>query len=342
MAAGAEACRLANYGAANRRKAPVFVLGCPRSGTTWLYHLLLSAGSFAMYHAESNVFNLLAPRFGSLRSARDREELMAHWIRSGPFRASGLDAAAIRAKIIAECRNAGDFLRITMQAIAESQGVERWADCTPDHLLHIPEIKRTIPDALVIHIIRDGRDVALSYVKQGWAYPLRWDRGEQLSVAGLYWEWFVRRGREYGRMLGDDYQEVHFEELVAQPHETLARLSRFIGQDLDYERIQQVGVGSVQEPNSSFPEESGEQFNPTGRWKTRMSAEEIDVFENLCGEYLAQLGYPLASRNGRRRRNLHAWRMRTTYLLMFVAKQWCKTRTPLGRHIHIGRLLIEG
>jgi len=326
---------------ANRKTAPVFVLGCPRSGTTLLYHMLLSAGSFATYRSESNVFNLLVPRFGGMRSSRDREDLMRYWLRSKLFRVSGLDALAIQAKIIADCRTGGDFLRMTMEAVARSQGVERWADCTPEHLLYIPEIKREIPNALIVHIIRDGRDVALSYVKQGWAYPLPWDRCEHLSVAGLYWEWIVSRGREYGRRLGGDYQEVHFEALVTQPRETLARLSQFVGQDLDYQRIQQVGIGSVSEPNSSFSEESREEFNPTERWKTRMSTEDMDAFESLCGEFLQQLGYPLASGKARRR-NLHAWRMRATYLPMFTAKHWCKTRTPMGRLVQIGRLQIEG
>ena len=45
-----------------------------------------------------------------------------------------------------------------------------------------PEIKRQIPNALVVHIIRDGRDVALSYVKQGSAYPFPWDRKEPQYV----------------------------------------------------------------------------------------------------------------------------------------------------------------
>ena len=49
-----------------RNKAPVFVLGCGRSGTTLLYHMLLSAGDFAVYRAESNAINLLEPRFGDL------------------------------------------------------------------------------------------------------------------------------------------------------------------------------------------------------------------------------------------------------------------------------------
>src|SRR5581483_10927825 len=60
------------------RKGPVFVLGCPRSGTTVLYHMLLSAGDFAIYRAESNVFSVMVPRFGNLRSERNRRRLMQY------------------------------------------------------------------------------------------------------------------------------------------------------------------------------------------------------------------------------------------------------------------------
>ena len=216
-----------------RSKAPVFVLGCPRSGTTLLYHMLLSAGNFAVYRSESNVFSILEPRFGNLRRERNRRELLRYWFQSKLFQATGLDENDLRDKIMADGRSAGDFLRIVMEEMARVQGAARWADCTPDHLLYIREIKREIPNALIIHIIRDGRDVALSYVQQGWAYPLPWDRGEQLSVAGLYWEWIVRRGRKTGQALGSDYCEVHYEDLVEKPHATLAGLSEFVGQELD-------------------------------------------------------------------------------------------------------------
>ena len=55
-----------------RSKAPVFVLGCGRSGTKFLYHTLLSAGGFAIYHAESNAFNLLGLRFGPVEDGAMR------------------------------------------------------------------------------------------------------------------------------------------------------------------------------------------------------------------------------------------------------------------------------
>ncbi len=71
-------------------------------------------------------------------------------------------------------------------------------------------------------------------------------------VAGVYWEWMVNKGRKDGRDLGADYTEVRFEELVGSPQETLARLGSFIDHDLDYDRIQKVGIGSVSAPNTSF------------------------------------------------------------------------------------------
>jgi hypothetical protein len=325
---------------AGRSKAPVFVLGCPRSGTTVLYHMLLSAGDFAVYRFESNVFNLLAPRFGGMRSAGNRRELMECWLKSKLFRVSGLDRAQIKAKIMAECHSGGDFLRLVMEEVARVQGVGRWADCTPEHLLYMQEIKRQIPDALFIHIIRDGRDVAASYAKQGWSHPLPWDRQEDLGVAGLYWEWIVRKGRALGRRLGADYQEVRFEELVTDPQQTLSFLGEFIQHDLDYNRIQRAGIGSVSQPNSSFADESEGSFNPVGRWRAKMSPEQTAAFEDLVGDCLQELGYTLASET-RRRMSLRAARLRTAYLAMFESKHWARANTPLGRFVRLERIEIE-
>ncbi len=323
-----------------RSKAPVFVLGCPRSGTTVLYHMLLSAGNFAVYRAESNVFSVLQPRFGNLRSESNRRQLLRLWLQSRLFQATGLDANDIREKIMRDCHSAGDFLRIVMEETARHQSVERWADCTPDHLLYIPEIKRQIPNALVVHIIRDGRDVALSYVKQGWAYPFPWDRKQHLSVAGLFWEWIVSRGRDYGRALGADYYELHYEDLVEKPREALRALGDFVGQNLDYEKIQQVGIGSVRQPNTSFTSDDGGVFNPVGRWEKKMTPEQLADFEALTGNFLQELGYPLSS--SPRRSDPRSLRLRSAYLTWFAARHWLKSRTPLGRFAKLERMEISG
>ena len=321
----------ANPGVSSRSKAPVFVLGCGRSGTTLLYHMLLSSGNFAVYRTESNVINLLEPRFGDLSVARNKRRLLDAWYETRLYTLSELEKAPLEELVMAECKNGGDFLRIIMEQMARKQGVERWADTTPEHLLHLHRIKETIPNALIIHIIRDGRDSALSTDKQGYIRRLPWDKTPSVMVAGIYWEWMVNKGRKDGRDLGADYTEVRFEELVGSPRETLARLGSFIDHDLDYDRIQKVGIGSVSAPNTSFSEGSSETFNPAGRWRNNYTPENLAMFEGLVGGTLKELGYELGTTDRKALHRASLKRMRATYRRFFDSKLYLKARTPLGK-----------
>jgi hypothetical protein len=316
----------------SRAKAPVFVVGCPRSGTTLLYNMLLSAGGFAVYLAESNVFNLLVPRFGDLSVRANREKLMDAWLQSQLFRATFLDAEVIRAKVLSECRNGGDFLSIVMGEVARTQGVERWADNSPEELQYALIIKTFLPDALFIHMIRDGRDVALSLDARprAWIRPFFWDRRDSLAVAGIFWEWAVSRGRKVGRQLGGDYLEVRFEDLQADVPGTLVRIGDFIQHDLDHERIRRVGIGSVSEPNTSF---KGEEGSPVGRWKRKITGAKLALFEGLMGPTLAELGYALAA-DGASVSRIKILRLRSFYRTYLDAKFWFKN-SALGR-IYLG------
>jgi hypothetical protein len=240
-----------------------------------------------------------------------------------------LDKQQLEPRISGECRNGGDFLRIVMEEMARKQGVERWADTTPDHLLYLDRIKQTIPNALIIHIIRDGRDAALSADKQRYVRALPWDRTPSLLIAAMYWEWMVRKGRKDGRKLGGDYMEVHFEELIEHPRETLAKLGGFIEHELDYDRIQQVAIGSVSKPNTSFGEK--EDFKPIGRWKSADYQRELVGVEALIGDTLQELGYKLATKDSNARHRPDLRRTKTLYKFYFDSKFYLKTKTPVGR-----------
>lgn len=291
--------------------------------------MILSSGGFAVYPEESHVFNMIVPKFGSLASRKSREKLMKHWLHSMYFENSGLDAELIEKRILDECHSGGDFLRIVMESIASKQNVDRWADTTPEHLLFIPAIKKAFPDALIIHSIRDGRDVALSMDKLHWLKAFPWDKQHSLMVHGLYWEWIVRNGRKAGRKCNGDYLEVRFEELVSHPHETLASIGRFIEHELDYDKIRKVGLGSVNSPNTSFRAEvSGGQFSPVGRWKESFTPPQTEMFEGLVGPFLKELGYPLSTSRSQPAR-LKA--MRALYQADYSVKLWLKSKTPLGR-----------
>jgi Sulfotransferase family len=323
-------------------KAPVFIVGCPRSGTSFLYHLLLSAGGFAEFRTQMNVYDVLEPVYGNLGVTKNKKAAIHEWLRSKAFLVSGLDPHEIEAKIIVDCHSAGDFLRIIMEDIAKKQGVDRWIDSTPTNVPHMLRIHEDFSDALFIHIIRDGRDVALSLDKRSWSRPLPWDKKRSLAAAGLYWEWIVRKGRKLGAALGSNYIEVRYEELVQDSRETLGVIAEFLRQDLNYDRIQETSIGSVKTPLTAFKDDLREgRFTPVGRWKDKFPTDQLAEFEALVGKYLAQLGYELSG-NSTKNYNLARRRMRLTYGGYYELKQWAKTHTLLSRlRVDYSSILID-
>jgi hypothetical protein len=323
-------------GVNSRFTRPVFVVGSPRSGTTLLYHMLLSTGEYAIYRAETLVYSKLGPRFDNFRDRRQREQFMDLWLKSDLFSLAGVERESIRTRVVEECGSSGDFLRILMETIAARQNVPRWAENTPTHIHYMQQIKRDIPDALFVHMIRDGRDAALSIERQGWVYPFPWDRDKRIQVASIFWEWTVNRGRKEGRKLGCDYAEVHFEELVSRPRETLERIGEFIGQKLDYDQILKAGVGSVRHPNTAF---GAGAIAGESRWKKMLGGRVRDEVEMLIGRTLGELGYE-APENlvpGLRLRFLR-W-MYTNY---FSCRHWLKSETFLGRRFVTLEVLQPG
>jgi hypothetical protein len=277
------------------------------------------------------IYKILIPRFGGLETLENREKIVATWLRSKGFRRSGLDADQLAAKVKLECRTGGDFIRVVMDAIARKQNVNRWAVYDPDNVLHMPKVKADLPDALFIHIIRDGRDIALSLKKMGGFKPLPWDRESRSLVAtALYWEWMVQKGRAYGRQIPSDYLEIHYEDLVSDPRRTLRTLGQFLDHDLDYDRILATGLGRLRESNSSFREESSSP-KPLNRWKEKLSHQEIVSLEAMVGTGLEELGYPLSTPEGERRRGLREYWMHFLYFSFLDAKLWLKTKTPIGK-----------
>jgi hypothetical protein len=299
--------------------------------------MLLSSGDFALYHAETHVFNVLVPYFGNLAIRANREKLMNSWLRTDYFRRSGLPAEELKARVLAQCSSGGDFLCLLMESIARHQNVRRWAECTPEHLLYLPQIRESIPHALVVHVIRDGRDVAMSLAKQGWIRTLPWDRGRGLMSSALYWKWIVSKGRELARTMGSNYLEVRFEELNFKPRESLARIGAFIDHPLDYDKILMVGLGSVRHPNTSFGETAHESFNPIARWRN-LTPEQVASLEALLGDLLRELGYEVTS-GAQASCGLAA--RSAIYPAWFTTKHWLKLRTPLSRFTDV-RLLKNG
>jgi hypothetical protein len=319
-------------------------MGCHRSGTNLLYDMLLSSGGFAIYRGFLPIYKILIPRFGSLANRKNREKILETWLRSKGFRRSGLDAEPLSARILNAGLSGGDFIRIVMDSVAEKQQAERWAVYDPDNVLHVERVKRDIPNALFVHIIRDGRDIALSLKKMGGFTPLPWDRNQtdSLVATSLYWEWMVHRGRAHGSKFPADYIEIRYEDLITNPQETLGKLGGFIDHDLDYDQIQRAGLGRLSQTNSSFREEGAkEKINPLGRWKERLAHEDVAAIEGTVGEALEENGYELSLPAAERHRSLRQSWMRGIYPAFLGSKLWLKLYTPIGRLANMSALELE-
>ncbi len=316
-----------------RSESPVFVVGCHRSGTALLYDSLLSAGGFPLYHHAPYVHTTLLPICGHPAVRRNREKLLQLWLRSKAFRRTGLQAEDIRSRILEECKSGGDFLRITMGDLARRAGVRRWVVHDCDNIMHMPTIKREIPNALFVHVVRDGRDAALSMRKQHVVPPLFWPRERPLLAWALLWRWTVRKGRCFGQEFPADYIEVRYEDLVRSPKQTLAALGEFLDHDLDHDRILNTAIGRVASPNTVWKEESSaETFSPVERWKVKLSEPEISVLESLIGDSLVEFAYPVTTgRDSPVRMDAALRFMRFFYPRYFETKLFLQSRTVVGR-----------
>lgn len=327
-----------------RKYAPIFVMGCHRSGTNLLYDMLLSSGGFAIYRGYLPIYKTLIPKYGSMENRANREKILQTFLRSKGFRRTGLDPEELSTHVLDDCQSGGDFIRVVMNAVAANQNVQRWAVYDPDNVLHVESVKRDIPNALFVHIIRDGRDIALSLKKMGGFAPLPWDRGQtdSLVATSLYWEWMLRKGREHGSKFAADYIEIRYEDLITNPEATLGTLGTFIDEDLSYDRIQRAGLGRLSETNSSFREEGArEQLNPLGRWKERLNPAEVAAIEGTVGDCLQENGYELSLPSNERQRNIRYSSMRGLYPAFLNSKLWLKLHTPVGRLSNLSALELE-
>ena len=210
------------------------------------------------------------------------------------FRAWKLDLNDLRHDL--EARHPADrveAMRITYAHYAASEGKSLYGDKTPDHVLQIPELAELFPEARFIHLIRDGRDVALANLDVPWGPTT-------IPAAARYWQQRVSTGRQAGDALGPKrYLEVRYEELVADPSSVLHEVTEFLGLAFDSAMLHSDEAVRRQFAMSPDPSLDKSLLLPLTKglrdWRRDMSADDLAVFELIAGRLLEELGYPRAA-----------------------------------------------
>lgn len=189
----------------------------------------------------------------------------------------------------------------------EQQGKSRWGDKTPQHVQYLLILDRLFPKAKFIHIIRDGRDVALSLMTRPWGPPA-------MALAGYYWKWLVLSGLVGGLLLGPErYREVRYEDLVLQPEDTLQELCEWADLEytpalLEYHETDAAHEfakrGKVARRLAEPPDESRVQ-----RWKRDLSDRHHRSLRRQAGDLLGHLGYSVDSLPQRQQRAQKCWEL---------------------------------
>lgn len=275
-----------------------FVVGAARSGTT-LLRLMLDAHPDLAIPPETHFIPDLQRIWETATEpgAATIETLLGH--RRWPD--FGIDGDRFRERVDDACPSRlGDVLRIFYSMYAERQGKRRCGDKTPLYVLWMPLIAELLPEAHFIHVIRDGRDVALSVRLLSFG-------PDSIEDAALWWSERVQKGQEAGA--GLPYIEVRYESLVEDARPELERVCEFI--DLDFrpqmlsshtrarrrlaelQDLDELGLPARRRRQIHAGVRRPPEPRASGRWRTAMSPEERRRFEQLAGDTLQRLGYPL-------------------------------------------------
>jgi hypothetical protein len=221
----------------------------------------------------------------------------------------GLDPGRLTERI-GERAEAADALRAVYELYAERQSKPRWGDKTPKHVTRMRRIGALLEEARFVHLIRDGRDVALSRRRRGMgtAKPTA-------ETAGL-WRRRIERARSQARRLPGRCLELRFEDLVAGPEPALRAVCDLI--ELDYhpamlsyhdrapERLAELG-GDLASSGGRIARSGGERLashalaaeppraERIAAWRTEMAEADRREFEAVAGDLLAELGYDVPS-----------------------------------------------
>jgi hypothetical protein len=271
-----------------------YIVGVERSGTTLTRAMLTS-------HPDLDITEEAPFRVDmSLKHERyehphgvDIDTFASDLCRDRIFPSWGLSKDEVRGLLReAAPRTYSDAMRELFRHRAQIAGKKRYGDKTPSAVNFLPLLARLFPEARFIHVIRDGRDVALSQVNM--------ESGRHsVGEVALEWKRQIERGRQDGRILGPKrYREIRYEELVDDPERVLHSICEFVELDYDpsmlryHERADTI-VGSPE----TAPFDKNIYLPPTKGlrdWRHQMRTRDLETFETIAGDLLESLGYERA------------------------------------------------
>ena len=260
-----------------------FIVGSARSGTT-LLRIMLNAHPQVAVPPESRFITELWHG----RDEVDVDEFLTELRDHRQFKVWDLPTEDVRRELPEGDVSYAQAIEATYKAYAHQRDKNLYGDKTPRYVEHIRFLTEQWPDAKFIHQIRDGRNVALSYADVPFG-------PKDVAGAARLWEQRVRDGMRDGRPLGPErYMEIRYEDFVSDIESQSKLICDFLEISfdeamLDYTERARDDIlprAAKYNPNVSKPVSK-----KTRAWEEEMPSAQVELFEAIAGDLLAEMGY---------------------------------------------------
>jgi hypothetical protein len=264
-----------------------FIVGCPRSGTTLLQQALNRHSQIVIPPETKFFFSFLG---------HSRKNQLQHLRRLNTDLQIEIPPPRQRIHAAADARAFYDHMACLYVERLRRAEVVYFGEKTPEHTGHLPRIHSVFPDAKILFLYRDGRDVALSLTKVPWMH-------RDLYVNFTVWLYYYRLLARARRDSSLDLHCIRYEDFVTHPVAELRSLLSFLG--LAYEPAVAEGCGNregIPEREYAWKARALEKITQDriGTWQRELSPAQIRALERLGGHALLALGYGLST-GGRER-----------------------------------------
>jgi len=290
-ATGAEMIQAGSVAQSDVASRALFIVGCPRSGTTWV-QLLMAQHAGVATAPETQIFAYYLEQF----ERQWRHELAGR--DRGGQGGAGLSRLLSQPDFDALCRLVA--CTVLEKIAARNPSAEILVEKSPKHALTASMIRRVLPEARFLHVIRDPRDTAASVMAAGRSWGSGWAPQSAVGAARL---WLSSLEGAYQVADGPGYREVRYEDMRADPVAELHGIAEWLGLSwsaedraaavaaCDLPRLQKNASGAnlpvpgEQSPSGFFGK------GGVGSFKQDLSRSEVRIIEHICREAMDRLGY---------------------------------------------------
>jgi len=254
----------------------LFILGCPRSGTTFLASLL--ANTIYRDPVESHFITKYYKKlhsYGDLKIKQNFSSLLNDILNERPIAQWDLNI------------DISDFYN-SMKEFSYKEIVHRlhllrtrrkgglgWGDKTPHYILGVDILYELFPESKFLYIVRDGRDVALSLLEKPWG-------PKNLYSCAEYWKQCNVEYPIYETLMKKkQLLFLKYEDLLTKTEQVLQEICEF----LEYEQSKDERQALLETCRKG-------NYN---KWKTKLTLEQKNMFESVAFETLTRLGYETLS-----------------------------------------------